>query len=66
MYDLVYCSLGHKWPTKKNECCDAILLASEVILDMISGILSKYQESVLEIDMDGRCGGEGDSACYEV
>ena len=34
-----------------------ILLASEVILDMILGTLSKYQESVLEINMDGR--GEG-------
>ena len=36
-----------------------ILLASEVILDMILGILSKYQESVLKIDMDGRVGGGG-------
>ena len=46
-----------------------ILLASEVILDMILGVLSKYQESVLKIDMDGRGGGgEGgcDSARYEV
>ena len=36
-----------------------ILLASEVILDMILGILSKYQESVLKIDMDRRVGGGG-------
>ena len=36
-----------------------ILLASEVILDMILGILSKYQELVLKIDMDGRVGGGG-------
>ena len=43
-----------------------ILLDYEVILDMILGILSKYQESVLEIDMDGRGGGEGHSALFEV